>query len=72
MLRKIIIDGNRRQEFQPQAATSSPSLGNFNFQSVAQNLRAIDFQRLSFELAAFDLTVPVIATPREIVRKFFR
>jgi len=36
------------------------------------HLRAIDFQHLSFALAAFELTAPVIATPREIVRKFFR
>lgn len=37
-----------------------------------EHLRAIDFPRLSFELAAFDLKGPVIATPHEIVRKFFR
>jgi predicted nucleic acid-binding protein len=36
------------------------------------HLRAIDFQHLSFELAAFELTAPIIATPREIVRKFFK
>ncbi len=36
------------------------------------HLRAIDFQRLGFELASFDLIAPVIATSREIVRKFFR
>ena len=35
------------------------------------HLRAVDFQRLSFELAAFELTAPIIAAPREIVRKFF-
>jgi predicted nucleic acid-binding protein len=37
-----------------------------------EHLRAIDFQRLSFELARFEVGAPVIATPREIVRKFFR
>ncbi len=37
-----------------------------------EHLRAIDFQALSFELATFDLVTPIIATPREIVRKFFR
>jgi predicted nucleic acid-binding protein len=37
-----------------------------------EHLRAIDFQRLSFELAPFEVGAPVIATPREIVRKFFR
>jgi hypothetical protein len=35
-------------------------------------LRGIDFERLTLELQAFDVTVPVIATPREIVRKFFQ
>jgi predicted nucleic acid-binding protein len=40
--------------------------------SSDEHLRAIDFQQLSFELARFDLSAPVIATPREIVRKFFR
>ena len=37
-----------------------------------EHLRGIDFERLTFELRAFDVTAPVIATPREIVRKFFR
>ena len=37
-----------------------------------EHLRTIDFQALSFELAAFDLATPIIATPREIVRKFLR
>ena len=37
-----------------------------------EHLRAIDFQRLAFELAHFEMVPPVIATPREIVRKFFR
>lgn len=37
-----------------------------------EHLRAIDFERLTFELQAFDLAAPVIATPREIVKKFFR
>lgn len=47
-------------------------LGCFILLTSNEHLRAIDFQRLSFELAAFDLTAPVIATPPEIVRKFFR
>jgi len=34
--------------------------------------RALDFQRLSFELRAFGIAAPVIATPAEIVQKFFR
>jgi predicted nucleic acid-binding protein len=36
------------------------------------HLRGMDFQELTFELQRFDLAAPVIATPREIVRKFFR
>jgi len=36
-----------------------------------EHLRAVDFARLSLELAGFDLTAPIIATPREIIRKFF-
>jgi hypothetical protein len=35
-------------------------------------LRGIDFERLAFELHSFDLAAPVIASSREIVRKFFR
>ena len=37
-----------------------------------EHLRGIDFERLTLELQAFDVPAPVIATPREIVRKFFR
>jgi len=37
-----------------------------------EHLRGIDFERLTLELQAFDASTPVIATPREIVRKFFR
>ena len=40
--------------------------------SSDQHLRGIDFERLSIELQAFDLAAPVIATPAEVVRKFFR
>jgi hypothetical protein len=35
-------------------------------------LRGIDFERLTLELQAVDVTAPVIATPREIVQKFFQ
>lgn len=35
------------------------------------HLRGIDFERLTLELQALDVAAPVIATPREIVRKFF-
>jgi predicted nucleic acid-binding protein len=37
-----------------------------------EHLRGIDFERLTLELQAFDVTAPVFATPREIVRKFFQ
>lgn len=36
------------------------------------HLRGVDFPRLTMLLADFDLAAPIIATPREIVRKFFR
>ena len=34
------------------------------------HLRGIDFQRLTLLLKDFDVAAPMIATPREIVRKF--
>lgn len=36
------------------------------------HLRGVDFQRLTLLLKDFDVAAPVIATPREIVRKFCR
>ena len=36
-----------------------------------EHLRGVDFERLTLELRSFDVPAPVIATPREIVRKFF-
>ena len=36
-----------------------------------EHLRGIDFEELTLELQSFDVAAPVIATPREIVRKFF-
>jgi predicted nucleic acid-binding protein len=35
------------------------------------HLRGLDFQRAALELKAFDVDMPVVATPREIVAKFF-
>lgn len=35
------------------------------------HLRGLDFQRASLELKAFDVEMPVIATPLEIVAKFY-
>jgi predicted nucleic acid-binding protein len=39
--------------------------------SSDEHLRGIDFERLTLELQAFDVAAPVIATPREIARKYF-
>ena len=36
------------------------------------HLRGVDFKRLTLLLQGFDVAAPVIATPREIVRKFCR
>jgi hypothetical protein len=36
------------------------------------HMRGIDFQSLTLLLQGFDVTAPVIATPREIVRRFCR
>jgi hypothetical protein len=38
--------------------------------SSDEHLRGMDHARLAFVLQSFDLLVPVIATPREVVRKF--
>ena len=40
--------------------------------TLATHLRGLDFQRLTLLLQDFDVAAPVIATAREIVRKFFR
>ena len=37
-----------------------------------EHLRSIDHQQLTWVLSQHELSPPVIATPREIVRKFFR
>ena len=37
-----------------------------------EHLRSIDHQQLTWVLSQHELAPPVIATPREIVRKFFR
>lgn len=37
-----------------------------------EHLRSLDHQQLTWLLNQRDLTAPLIATPREIVRKFFR
>ena len=50
----------------------SALLGCSMLLTADEHLRGIDFERLTLELLAFDASAPVIATPREIVRKFFR
>jgi predicted nucleic acid-binding protein len=49
----------------------SALLGCLMLLTSDEHLRGIDFERLTLELQAFDVAAPVIATPREIVRKFF-
>ncbi len=48
------------------------SLGCALLTSSDAALAGVDHARLTVELSRFDLSAPVIATPREIVRKFFR
>ncbi len=55
-----------------QILAESAVLGCSVLLTSDEHLRAIDFQRLSFELASFQVGAPVIATPREIVHKFCR
>src|SRR5436190_3121846 len=50
----------------------SALLGCFILLTSDEHLRGIDFERLTLQLQAFDVPAPVIATPREIVRKFFQ
>jgi hypothetical protein len=54
-----------------QLVAESALLGAQLLLSSDQHLRGMDFARLIIELQGFDLTAPVIATPAEVVRKFF-
>jgi predicted nucleic acid-binding protein len=54
------------------ALAESALLGCSMLLTSDEHLRGIDFERLTLELRAFDVTAPVIATPREIVWKFFQ
>ena len=48
------------------------ALGCALLTSSDAELAGVDQEKLRVELSRFDLTAPVIATPREIVKKFFR
>jgi len=54
------------------SSTESALLGCTMLLTSDEHLRGIDFERLTFGLQAFELAASVVATPREIVRKFFR
>lgn len=55
-----------------QLVAESALLGARLLLSSDEHLRGIDFARLTIELQNFDLTAPVIATPAEVVRRFFQ
>jgi len=55
-----------------QLVAESALLGARLLLSSDEHLRGMDFARLTIELEGFDLTTPVIATPAEVVRKFFQ
>ena len=55
-----------------QLVAESALLGARLLLSSDAHLRGMDFARLTIELQSFDLTAPVIATPAEVVRKFFQ
>jgi predicted nucleic acid-binding protein len=55
-----------------QLLAESALLGAQLLMSSDAHLRGLDFARLTAELLRFDLTTPVIATPAEVVRKFFQ
>jgi hypothetical protein len=54
-----------------QLVVESALIGARLLLSSDEHLRGVDFERLTIELRKFDLTPPVIATPSEVVRKFF-
>lgn len=55
-----------------QLVVEAALLGARLLVSSDAHLRGIDFARLTIELQNFDLTAPVIATPGEVVKKFFQ
>jgi len=65
-----IADALRRQDLLPVAEAAL--LDCRVLLTSDEHLRGIDFQSLALLLQGFDVTAPIIATPREIVRKFCR
>jgi predicted nucleic acid-binding protein len=55
-----------------QLVAESALLGARLLLSNDAHLRGMDLARLTIELQYFDLAAPVIATPREVVRRFFQ
>jgi hypothetical protein len=55
-----------------ELVAESALLGARLLLSSDEHLRGMDFARLTIELQSFDLSAPVIATPVEVVRKFFQ
>lgn len=55
-----------------QLVAESALLGARLLLSSDEHLRGIDFAHLTVELQDFDLAAPVLATPAEVVRKFFQ
>jgi hypothetical protein len=72
-----IAQNLREQELIPEeefndslVLVESALLGCSMLLSSDEHLRGIDFEQLTLALQAFDVVPPIIATPREIVRKF--
>ncbi len=55
-----------------QLVAESALLGARLLLSSDEHLRGMDFARLTIELQSFDLTAPLIASPGEVVQKFFQ
>jgi predicted nucleic acid-binding protein len=73
-----IVERLRSARLLPPAETNdalilaeSAALGCSVLLTGDEHLRGIDYERLSFELSPLDVAAPIMATPREVVRKFF-
>jgi hypothetical protein len=74
-----IADALRHEKFLPTGELNdslilaeSALLGCGILLSADAHLRGIDYQRIKWLLQDFHVDAPLIATPREIVRKFCR